>query len=119
LECLNCGGRMRSPGVDGKDDAFAICRWRKCNNCNAGFETREVFASIIEQTIAGPIRLTKADRCPVCNAKSTVRQTIPTGPGAVVRVRICKRCQTRFDTQEAVCRTMVEYEVKKRAVQYE
>lgn len=119
MECLNCGGRMRSPGVDRKDNSLAICRWRKCNACNAGFETREVFASIIEQTVPGEILHARADLCPICNSKSIVHQTIPTGPGAVVRVRICKRCQTRFDTREAVYRTMVEYEEKKRAAQYE
>lgn len=111
MECLECGGQLRSPGVDGKDkDGKAVVRWRKCNACNAGFETKETFACLVRQSCAGPLQHIRADLCPICGFKTYIFRTIPTGPGAVVRARVCSNCTTSFNTQEVVTGTTKKYE---------
>jgi transcriptional regulator NrdR family protein len=110
MDCIFCGGRMRSLGIDKRGVNLSVCRWRKCNDCDNGFETIEFFLTVLEQPIPGPMMRVRVDHCPFCNSKTRVVATLPASPGIVCRDRQCPACGTIFQTQEEVCRTMVEYQ---------
>ncbi|BBO69103.1 hypothetical protein DSCA_30330 [Desulfosarcina alkanivorans] len=112
MKCLACGGNLRSPGHDRKNlkNKLFVLRFRKCNCCDAGYETREMFDCITEQTVSGPIRVTKANRCPLCDSKTIVQSTTPINRGEVLRTRKCEKCGTEFGTIERVFLVLVPIE---------
>jgi len=100
---------MRSPGVDAcYSDPYVVYRWKRCRNCDAGYETMEVLGGIDERP-CGPIMISAgAKHCPMCGGKSRVKTTIPSGHGEVVRIRTCLSCTTVWRTQESIVRACVE-----------
>lgn len=47
-----------------------------------------------------------ARMCPVCGSESVVFRSMEREDGTIVRKRICKACETKFETQEKFSRVL-------------
>lgn len=47
-----------------------------------------------------------ARMCPVCGSESVVFRSFEKGDGTIIRKRICKVCETKFETQEKFLRVL-------------
>ncbi len=57
--------------------------------------------------MSGDTRLEGAARmCPVCGSESLVFRSIERSDGTVIRKRICRVCETKFETTEKFSRVL-------------
>lgn len=107
MKCLQCGHGMRTPATGQRHTLFVV-RYRKCDYCDAGFETREAFGGMKVYSFYGPIQITRANLCPLCNSRTLVLPgNMAIDRGRVDRIRQCRACGSKFETIEIVHRVMV------------
>ena len=47
-----------------------------------------------------------ARMCPACGSESVVFRSIEKADGTIIRKRICRSCETKFETQEKFLRVL-------------